>query len=161
VQTLESISFWPLVRVAVAEGLEGAAILDVDGKLLAIAGALDDDETHAIAAVITNQMRSPDVLARMLDGELIESTLGDRMIGIGIAARCVFVVIVPSQGSRLSRAASEGLCFQVERLISQARADFSGARPPVSGPGGSSSGPAQLPAVEWGITVRRKPSSRN
>jgi len=98
-----------------------------------------------------------DVLARMLDGELVESALDVRVIRIGIAARCVFVVVAPSPQLR-GQGASESFRFEVERLISDARRDFSGARSPRVGSGGSSSGPAELCVVEWGVTIPRKPS---
>jgi hypothetical protein len=158
VKTLESLDFRPLVRAAVANGLEAAAVLDVNGRTLAVTGAFDKVEARAIAAVIMNCMRSPDVLTRMLDGELVESTLDVRVIRIGIAARCVFVVVVPSPQLRGPQGASENFRFEVERLISDARRDFSGARSPRVGSGGSSSGPAGLPVVEWGVTIPRKPS---
>jgi hypothetical protein len=157
VKTLESLDFGSLVRAAVLDGLAAAAILDVDGKILAITGAVDDNEMHAIAAAITSCMQSADLLARMLDGELIESALDERVIGVGIAARCVFVVVVPTQQLQSDRVASDNFRSRVERVISNARADFSGARPPHIGSGGSSSGPAQLPVIEWGVTVRKKP----
>jgi hypothetical protein len=158
VKTLESLDFRPLALAAVADGLEAAAVLDVNGRILALTGAFDGVEAHAIAAVITNCMRSPDVLTRMLDGELVESALDVRVIRIGIAARCVFVVVVPSPQLRGSQGAAENFRFQVERLISDARRDFSGVRTPRAGSGGSSSGPAELPVVEWGVTIPRKPS---
>src|SRR5262245_21793150 len=117
VKTLESLSFRPLVRAAVDDGLEAAAWLDVDGKMLALAGAVDSNEAHAIGAVITNCMRSLDLLTRMLDGEMIESALDERVIGIAIAARCVFVVVVPSRQLHASQVASDHLRFRVERMI--------------------------------------------
>jgi hypothetical protein len=158
VKTLESLDFRPLVRAAVVDGLEAAAVLDVDGNTLALTGALDGVEARAISAVITSCMRSQGVLARMLDGELIESALEERVIGIGIAARCVFVVAVPNRELNGPQGALNDFRFRVERLISDARADFSGSRSPSVGSGGSSSGPAELPVVEWGVTIPRKPS---
>jgi hypothetical protein len=158
VRTLESLGFEPLVRAAVRDGLEAAAILDVDCKVLAVAGALDDNEARALVAIVTSYMRWPQMLTRMLEGELIESQLDQRVIGTAIAARCVFVLVVPPGELHASRVASDKLRFEVERMIGTARADFSGSRPPPVGSGGSSSGPADLPVVEWGLTVRRKPS---
>ena len=157
-KTLESLAFESLVRAAVADGLAAAAVLDVDGKTLAVNGAVDDHEVRAIAAAISRCMEDPELLRRMLDGELVESALDERAIGIGIAARCVFVVVVTNHPLQAFRAASDKLHARVERKISEARADFSGSHPPHVGSDGSSSGPAQLPVVEWGITVRRKPS---
>src|SRR5262245_6883362 len=102
VRSLESLSFPALVHAAVADGLEAAAVLDVDGKMLALAGAIDSNEVHAIAAAITNCNQSLDLLTRMLDGELIESSLDERVVDIGIAARCVFVVVIPSRQRQVS-----------------------------------------------------------
>jgi hypothetical protein len=53
----------------------------------------------------------------MLDGELVESALDVRVIRIGIAARCVFVVVVPSPQLCGPQGASESFRFEVERLI--------------------------------------------
>jgi hypothetical protein len=159
VKTLESLDFRPLARAAVVDGLEAAAVFDVNSKTLAVAGTLDDVEARAIAAVISNCMQSADVLTRMLDGELIDFALEERAIDIGIAARCVFVVVVPNTQLHGPPGAAENFRFQVERLISDARGDFSGARSAEAGSGGSSSGPADLRVIEWGITIPRKPSS--
>jgi hypothetical protein len=156
VKTLESLDFLPLAGAAVAHGLDAAAILDVSGKTLAITGALDGNEARVLPAVIARCMRSPDLLTRMLDGELIELALDERMIHIGIAARCVFIIVVPNRQLHGPQVASDNFRLGVERMISEARADFSGARLRHVDSGGSSSGPAELPVVEWGVTVRRK-----
>ena len=133
-------------------------MLEVNSRTLAVTGAFDGVEARAIAAGITNCMRSPDVLTRMLDGELVEAALDVRVIRIGIVARCVFVVVVPSPQLRGPQGASENFRFEVERPISDARRNFSGTRSLRVGSGGSSSGPAQLSVVEWGVTIPRKPS---
>ena len=141
---------------AVDVGLGAAAILDTEGKPFAVAGALDDDEARAIAAVVTRRLRSPDLLARMLEGEMVTSSLDDREVGIGIAARCVFVVVILGRDSAAWRAMADDFRCEVERMITKARGDFSAPRPPVApGSGGSSSGPAELPVIEIGVTVRR------
>jgi hypothetical protein len=145
------------VRLAVEGGLAAAAILDVEGKPLAVAGALDDDEARAIEAVVTRRLRSPDLLGRMLEGEMMTSLLDEREVSIGIAASCVFVVVVLGRDPAASRVAVDELRSDLERMISDARADVSGSRrPPPSGSGGSSSGPAELPVIELGVTVRRR-----
>jgi hypothetical protein len=146
-----------VVANAVTRGLAAAAVFEVDGKPVATAGAIDDDEVRAIGMLIARPLQSSDPLARMLDGEMLLSSLGERMVLVGIAARCVFVAAVVHGASQWSRARAYELRDDVEREISRARADFSGAGP--SGPpgsGGSSSGPAELPVIEIGITVPRK-----
>src|SRR5437588_9414731 len=86
--------FATAVQHAVERGLAAAAVLDHEGKPCAVAGALDDDEARAIAALITRRLRSPDLLQRMLDGEMMSSELDAREVSIGIAARCVYIVVV-------------------------------------------------------------------
>lgn len=138
-------------------GLHAAAVFDVDGKLLTTVGALDNDELRAIGTVLTGRMREGDLLARMLEGELITSSLDDREIEIGIVANCVFVVVVPGPYAEASRIAGDALRSDIARVIGEARADTSGSRSsPPPGSGGSSSGPAELPVIEWGVTVSRR-----
>lgn len=143
-------AFSRVVQCAVDGGLAAAAIFDVDGHPLAVAGALDADEARAIGSVVTGRLRDPELLERMLAGERVAAPLDDREVQLGIAARCVFVVAILGHGSMAA------FHDDVERAISEARADFSGS-PLRSGPGsgGSSSGPAELPLVEIGVTVRR------
>jgi hypothetical protein len=144
------------VQRAVDRGLAAAAVLDVEGKPFAVAGALDDDEARAVAGLVTGRLRSPDLLIRMLEGEMVTSSLDDREVSIGIAGRCVFVVVVLAPDLDLSRIAVDGLRVEVEQMISSSRANFSGSRPPGSpSSGGSSSGPAELQLIEFGVTVPR------
>ena len=144
------------VQRAVDSGLGAASILDVEGKALAVAGALDDDEARAIASVVTRRLRSPDLLGRMLEGEMVTTSLDDREVSIGIAARCVFVVAVFGPDPSSCGVVVDELRCEVERMIREARADFSGSPlPSAPGSGGSSSGPAELPVIEIGVTVRR------
>ena len=68
----------------------------------------------------------------------------------------MFVVVVLGRNPAVSRIAVDELRCDVERMISEARADVSGfGPPPPTGSGGSSSGPAELPVIEFGVTVRR------
>jgi hypothetical protein len=68
----------------------------------------------------------------------------------------VFAVVINSADAELSRAATAELREEVELMISRARGEFSGARSPPSGSGGSSSGPAELQLTEVGVTVPRR-----
>jgi len=72
-------------------------------------------------------------------------TVAVRVIRIRIAARCVFVVVVSSPQLGGPQGVSENLRFEVERLISDARRDFSGTRSPRLGSGGSSWGLPSCP----------------
>lgn len=149
-----NVGFEAAVRVGVEEGLDAAAICDVEGNPLAVSGELDADEVQAIGMILTGRMREADRLARMLDDQVLTSPLGEREITIGIAANCVFVVAVRNPVGRAL--AFDGFRSFVERLINDARARVPGSRPPLGGSGGSSSGPAELPVVEWGVTVPRR-----
>jgi hypothetical protein len=146
--------------------LAAAAVFDVDGKRLAVAGAVDDDEVRAIGMMIARPLQEPDPLARMLDGTMLLSPLDDRVVLVGIAARCVFVAAVLCEDSESQHLLAHELRAGIELAISIARADFSpgpsgspgsgGSGSGGSGSGGSSSGPAELPVIEIGITVPRK-----
>lgn len=145
-----------IVASAVTRGLAAAAIFEVDGKPLAVSGELDGDEVGAIGMLVARPLQSPDPLARMLDGALLVSALGERVVLVGIAARCVFVAAVLHGDSRWSRGLARELHDEVEREISRARADLPAAPGSAPGSGGSSSGPAELPVIEIGVTVRRR-----
>jgi len=96
------------VRHAVNAGLDAAAILDANGKPLAVAGALDNDEARAVAAHATRQVRSPELLERLLRGETLTASLGEREARIGIAAKSVFfVVVLPRNPAAMSLVVAE------------------------------------------------------
>ncbi len=146
------------VRLAVEAGLEAAAVLDGKGKPLAVAGALDNDEARAIAAHATRQLRSPDLLERLLGGETLTTSLAEREARIGIAASCVFfVAVLPRDQTAMSLGAVDELRADIEEMVRDARSGVTTSRPPPpTSSGGSSSGPAELPVVEVGVTVRRR-----
>ena len=146
------------VQRAVEAGLDAAAILDAKGKPLGVAGALDGDEARAIAAHATRQVRAPDLLARLLRGEMIDASLGDREARIGIAANCVlFIVVFPRDPAAMSLVAVDELRSDIEQMIQDAKSSVSKSQlPPPTSSGGSSSGPAELPVIELGVTVRRR-----
>jgi hypothetical protein len=144
------------VLVAVEAGLEAVAVLDAKGKPVAVAGALDDDEARALAAAVTHRLRGPDLLGRMLDGEMVDHALGARAVSVGIAARTVFVVVVRGRDRAAADTAIDDLRREVERLVQRTRADMAAAPPRSPGAGGSSSGPAELPLIELGVTVPRR-----
>lgn len=146
------------VRLAVEAGLDAAAILDRKGKPLAIAGALDNDEARAVAAHATRQVGSGRLLERLLQGETLTTSLGEREVRIGIAANCVFfVVVLPRDQAAMSLVAVDELRSDIEEMVHDARSGVSTSLPPPpTNTGGSSSGPAELPVVEVGVTVRRR-----
>jgi len=140
---------------SVTRALAAAAIFEVDGRRLAVTGALDDDEVRAIGMMIARPLQEPDPLARMLDGAMLVSPLDERVVLVGIAGRCVFVAAVLHEDSRSQRALANEFRDDIERAISVARAHYPAVRPGSPSSGGSSSGPAGLPVIEIGVTVRR------
>src|SRR5205823_5326675 len=108
---------------------------------------------RSIVSIVTGHLRTPELLARMLDDELIATYIGQREVIIGIAAECVFVAVETGAPAHASRVATNAFRDAIARMIRLARADLSGTTAPPSGSGGSSSGPAELPVVEWGVTV--------
>lgn len=129
-----------------------------EGQATRRRGALDNDEARAVAAYATRQVRSPDLLGRLLRGETLTSSLSEREVRIGIAANCVFFVVVfPLDPSAMSLVAVDELRSDIEEMVRDARSGISTPLPsPPTSTGGSSSGPAELPVVEVGVTVRRR-----
>lgn len=156
-KTLAQLDFAFPTREIVNAGFNAAAVLDVEGHLLAVAGAFNEAMMRAVASVVTGRMRTSELLARMLDGELIAAYIRQREFIIGIAAECVFVAVETGAPAHASRVATNAFRDAIARMIRLARADLSGTIVPPSGSGSSSSGPAELPVIEWGVTVRRKP----
>ncbi len=145
-----------LMRVlnrAVADGVTAAAVLDRAGKPLAVAGALAEDEARPLAGLVVNRADSHDLIGRMFGGEMIELSLEERDVSIGIAGRRVFVVVVLGAAREATREIATRLRNEVSQLLSWVQADLPGW---THGSGGSSSGPAELPVIELGVTVKRR-----
>lgn len=140
---------------AVECGLDAAALLDRDGNMLASAGDLDIHEPRAIAAFITHSLKGEALATRLFGGEIVPFELSGKHAMLGIAARSVFVIAI---GQPETSNAARGLHDEVSRFIT-AMLELTAppAEPPISGPPGSPSGPAQLPVIEFGVTpgVRR------
>jgi hypothetical protein len=144
------------VSRGVESGLRAAAVLDGRGGVLATAG-MEADEARAIAAAAVTRLEVPKRLERMSElGELLRASLDDREVAIGIAGGCVFVVVVYGADPLTSKVAGDEMWIDVERTVRDARESIAGfpGSPPASG--GSSSGPAELPLIELGITVPRR-----
>ncbi len=149
--------FSEAVKRAVDTGLAAAAILDEEGKPFAVAGALDHDEARAVAALVTRRLRTPDLLGQMLSGALITSRLDDREVCIGIAARCVFVVVILGSDAEASDDAVDELFTEVDWIVRRMRNPPRAWHPKTpGGSGGSGPGPAELPVIELGVTVPRR-----
>ncbi|MBA3465740.1 MAG: hypothetical protein H0T46_37760 [Deltaproteobacteria bacterium] len=142
-----------VVEAAVAEGgLVGAAVLDRHGKAIAFAGTFDVDEVRLIAGVVMRHFKSDDLRARLLAGEMMELELDSRALSVGIAAKRAFVVVELGVGVA-SRTRAVELQNKAARVI---REMLASSAPLLGDDGGSSSGPAGLPVIEWGVTVRVK-----
>lgn len=149
-------SFAAAVARAVDDVVEAAALLDRDGNVVAAAGALTDDDLRAIAGVLTHSLKGEALATRLLDGELYWFDLDDRAVSVGVAGQCVFVVTVFSQASESARARATRLNQQIGAIARALQADVVDVPPPRDS-GGTPSGPAQLPVIELGVTVGRKP----
>lgn len=144
---------------AIASGVAAAAILDHRGKALALAGELDPHEARAIVAHATHHLDRAH--ARLLDGELLATSIAGRDARIGIAADSLFfVVVLPSDPAAMSLVALDDLRADIEQIAKDAWAAAADVQPPPPPMGsGGASGPAALPLVELGVTVpRRKPN---
>lgn len=133
----------PLVDRAMQRGLVAAGVLSPKGAVLAVSGDLEADELRAIAAFVSHA-RPADFLDRLFAGELVRATVADREICLGVAGRCVFVLTVlgPHVGGAVH--ATELFRDEVDATIALAR-DSTGEEwtPPISGPSGSGSPPAE------------------
>jgi hypothetical protein len=151
---VQVLSLVAVVEAAVAEGgLVGAALLDHEGDVIALAGTLQPLEVRLIAGVIMRRFESDDLRARLLAGEIMQLDLDGRELAVGIAAKRAFVVVELEQGAAAREHAAD-LQREAARVIREMLAAGSAWLAPEGG--GSSSGPAGLPVIEWGVTVRAK-----
>ena len=137
-----------LLARAIAEGLEGVALVDRNGNAIATAGSLSDEIARPMVTLVLSRLKSEDLAPRLFAGEVVTVPLDDREAAVAIAKRQLFVVAVGSY--RLQQLVAE-LC----RIVTTALDDSDGV-PWDGGAGGSGSGPAQLPVVEIGITLPRR-----
>jgi predicted regulator of Ras-like GTPase activity (Roadblock/LC7/MglB family) len=144
-------SFEEAVQRAVERGLQGAALIDRDGKVIASAGVLDHYESQQLAAFVARNLKGEALAERVFTGELVPFDFDGRDALLGVAARCLFVVAI---APRARRHAAEHLHKVVTGIVS-VLLERAGSLPPAGSPPGSPSGPAQLPLIELGITVRR------
>ncbi len=82
-------------------------------------------------------------------------TLDDRDVAVGIARRQLFVVAVLGPSPPATLPLVHELRDDVERML-PTRDDVGVPPPWTGGGGGSGSGPAELPLIEFGVTVRRE-----
>jgi hypothetical protein len=143
----------PLLELAVEEGLLGAALVDRNGNTVGLAGAIDEEAAMPLVALVLYRLKRDDLSARLFTGEVLHLSLDDRDVAVCIARRQLFVVAIlpPSTPGLLARV--DELRDDVESILANASGDVP---LPWRGNGGSGSGPAEIPLIEWGVTVRRE-----
>lgn len=153
---MKTVELLAAVERAVELGLAAAAVVDAFGNTLAVAGALAADEVRPIVGEVTRDLNSEGVVRRMYCGEMVEASVDDRTVAVGIAARFAFVVVVFAAVTKSSRALASALRREIGRVLDETQTDLAGAPPWTRDGGDSSSGPANLPVIEFGITVPRR-----
>jgi hypothetical protein len=147
---VEHRHFVGLLRDSIERGLTAAALVDRQGNVIGLAGEISDEEAMPVVSLVLYREKSDDLTTRLFGGEILIRVLEDRAVAVGIAARQLFVV------ASMPRA-TPALIAVIEALrASVASALVDSAPPPPRGNGGSGSGPAGLPLVEYGITVPRR-----
>ena len=145
--------FSTVLARAVEGGLVAAALVDRSGNTVGLHGAITDEESMPLAALVMYRLQSANLASRLFAGEILALTLDDRDVAVGIAKRQLFVVAV--LGSSTQLALVRELRDDVAGMLDEAIVET----PPWGGTGGdrgSGSGPAGLPLIEYGITVARE-----
>lgn len=139
---------------AVDDGLIAAALVDHHGTTVGLAGAIGVEEAMPLAEAVLQRLDSDHLASRLLAGEIVSLVLDDRHIAVGIAKRRLFVVAVLADSTPAQLELVRDLRYAVGQLLAEATVE---PTPPAHGSGGGSgSGPADLPLVEYGLTVRRE-----
>ena len=144
-----------LLARSVADGLSGAALVDRNGNSVALSGAIAEEEAMPLAALVMYRLKSGDLASRLFAGEILTLSLDDRDVAVGVAKRQLFVVAVLGDSTPAMLARVRDLRDDVERMLANTMEDL-GPPPRSDGAGGSGSGPAALPLIELGLTVRRE-----
>jgi hypothetical protein len=153
---MKVMQFAGLLTRAVEDGLVAAALVDRDGKVIGLAGAIAEEEAMPLAALVLYRLERQDLAARLFAGEVLSLALDDRDVAVGIAGRQLFVVAVLGASSPAMHELVRQLRDDVAGMLAPAGGGFAGPPPWTGGAGGSGSGPAELPLIELGLTVRRE-----
>jgi hypothetical protein len=146
--------FTTILTRSMGDGLDGAALVDRNGNVVALAGSIAEEEAMPLVALVMYRLKSGDLASRLFAGEVISLALDERGVAIGVAKRQLFVVVVLGVSTPNTLTRVQELRDAVARILAD---EMASATPPWSrGSGGSESGPAELPLVEFGITVRRE-----
>jgi len=169
----------------VGKSSNGAALVDRLGRTVAIAGAITEEEATQFATLVMYRLQchdfaSRDFASRMFAREIVSLELNERNVALGMVTessilsgllgrrpsaqkpeRQLFVVAVLSVVTPEALADVRFLRDQVAWILRGNRGDVAPAWPGdtgsgSTGSGSSGSGPAELPLVEYGVTVGRK-----
>lgn len=142
---VEQRVFEGVLARALEDGLTAAALVDRQGKVIAIAGNIADEEAMPVVALVLYREKSDDLSARLFEGELLVRELEDRAVVVGIAARQLFVV-----------AAMTSATPELIEVVEQLRATVAKALvndelvplPPAPASSNGSPAPAELSVVD-------------
>jgi hypothetical protein len=142
-----------LIR-AVKDGLVAVALVDREGVTISCIGAIGEEEAMPLAAYVMDRLRTDDLTSRLFEGEILTLALDDRAVAVGVAGRQLFVVAVLGDWTAATQALVRELRDDIDGMLPEP--DFGVDAAPWARAGGSTSGPAELPLIEHGITVRRE-----
>jgi hypothetical protein len=148
--------FSPPLQRAIEDGLVAAALVDRNGNAVGLAGAITEEEAMPLAALVMYRLKSDDLAARLFAGEIISITLEDRHVAVGVAKRQLFVVAVLAVSTPTVLDVVRDLRNRVAGMLHETSGEHEIPPPWSGGGGGSGHGPAELPLIELGITVRRE-----
>jgi hypothetical protein len=86
--------FMTMLERSVGDGVDGAALVERDGNVVAVVGTLAEEEAMPLAALVMYRLKSGDLASRMFAGEILSLSLDDRDVAVGVAKRQLFVVAV-------------------------------------------------------------------
>lgn len=143
-----------LLAGAVAEGLRAAALVERNGKTIALAGDISEEEAMPLAALVMYRLKSADLAERLFAGEVLSLALDERDVAIGIAKRQLFVVAVLAE-------TTPRLLDLVYELRDAVAAELATSPPYVPRGGGKDGGgsdpePVELALMELGVSVPRR-----
>lgn len=141
---VEQRVFEGVLARALQDGLTAAALVDRQGKVIALAGNISDEEAMPVVALVLYREKSDDLSARLFEGELLVRELDDRAVVVGIAARQLFVV------AAITRATPE-LIEVVEQLrtnVAKALVNDELVPPPTPASSNGNPAPAELSVID-------------
>lgn len=130
----------------------GVALVDREGRTVGREGEIAEDAMPLVALVLY-RLKTPDLSTRLFAGEVLTFDLDGSAVAVAVAKKQLFVVAMLKEATLSSVACVDQLRDSVSRMLYQ---DTPETTPELwGGGGGSGSGPAQLPVIEWGVTVPR------